>query len=129
MGFDPKSYSVGDPLFVAFPVGWSGQDVRRFMVTRITPSGQIVGEVDGRTVRVNSRGRVVCDGEYSRQFVVDSDRANKIKAERARDMAWERLRTAYDKLAPVIRAKNADGLDDALGEVNDLARAIQRDPS
>lgn len=120
--YHPADYSVGDPIFLQVPDGWNEHSALRYVVTKKTPSGQIVAEANGRTIRITARGALSGEGGYARCTICSEATAIQLRArKRVRD-AWYAIVSVSAKLERAARARDAELLD---LELVSLAAAVQ----
>lgn len=120
--FNPSDYAIGDPIFIQIPDGWAAYSAERFVVSKKTPSGQIVAERAGVTIRISARGSIVGDGAYSRRSICSPADAKRFLAEKRVRLTWSRLRDAGEAISLAARQKDGSALEAALVS---LASAIE----
>lgn len=120
--YDPAAYAVGDPIYLQVPDGWNEYAAVRYFVTKKTPSGQIVAEDNGRTIRVTARGSLSGESGYGRSTICSEKRALELRARKRVREAWYRIVAASDKLERAARSQDRKRLEDELAV---LAAAVQ----
>lgn len=120
--YDPASYKVGDPIFIASH-GWRSS-VHEYRVEKITPSGQIVAMFGKARVRINTRGYPIGDGPSARRRVVSAESAADIMVKTAERELWSSIQTCGDHIETAARKQDREALDSAMRELSDLVSSL-----
>lgn len=129
--YDPADYDVGSTLYLRdghYDLG----NVRDYIVTRKTPSGQVVAEhayASGAKdeIRVTPMGMIVGESRYGYKRIIGPEDAAECRRHGARLRAFRHIRTLTDKVDRAAREYSEDALKEAFAELAGAVDEIARD--
>jgi hypothetical protein len=112
---------IGDPVYGSF--GKFGRiDVRQGVITKVTPSGQIVADFGGSYPRrFNGRGWEIGVGEYDRGYLIERDQFE-------RQCVAGAIQSDLGKARILLRGglKDADDLRELIAKLSEIEAEISR---
>ncbi len=118
--YNPDDYAVGSPLFVANGRWGARRSVAEYVVTKITPTKQVVA-VDKRNsaieIRVSKSGSIFGDSGYSHRSVVSAKTAALLMEEDRVKREWWAIAAAGVEIDKAARKHDAAALDKALSDL------------
>jgi len=108
--FDPLSYKVGDAIFVQVRIRWGNDTARRYIVSKITPTGRIIAERESDRIQISARGRI----GSSDAWVISPETAGKLHSAERIHRAWMAIAKAGADIETAARRKDCAALDEAV---------------